>query len=94
MADSQQVDRPAVVTQAKRNSYLRHVQIHMELLQESLTGGHFGCGVVKADREEIEKRLLDIWRIACAAELEIVEARPVAGDPPRSAQIIPFRRSG
>src|SRR5512134_1092064 len=59
MADSQQVDRPAAVTQAKRDSYLRHVRIHIELLQDSLTGREFGCGVGQGDREEIEKRLLD-----------------------------------
>ena len=38
MADSKNAGRPAVVTAAKRNSFLRHVQIHMELLQDSLAG--------------------------------------------------------
>ena len=81
-------DTERVVTQAKRNSYLRHVQIHMELLQQSLAGEHFGCGVGQYDREEIEKRLDDIWNITCAAMLAVVDARPT---PPPSAQVLPFR---
>jgi hypothetical protein len=88
MADSQQVERPAGVTQAKRSSYLRHVQIHLELLQDSLAGEHLGCGVGQGDREEIERRLLEIREIAWAAELAVVAVRPA---PPPSAQVIPFR---
>jgi hypothetical protein len=101
MADSQQVERPAAVTQAKRASYLRHVRIHMELLQDSLAGGEFGCGVGQGDREEIEKRLLDIWSIACAAELAVVDRRPAPGAPSgdgaaaapgaQGGRVIPFR---
>ena len=98
MADNQQVERPAAVTQAKRNSYLRHVRIHIELLQGSLSGREFGCGVGQGDREEIEKRLLDIWSIARAAQLAIVERRPApSGDGAPAApgaqggNVIPFR---
>lgn len=93
MADSQQVDRPAAVTQAKRDSYLRHVRIHIELLQDSLTGREFGCGVGQGDREEIEKRLLDILNIARGAELAVVDVRSAADHttPPPSAQVVPFR---
>ena len=101
MADSQQVELPAVVTQAKRNSYLRHVQIHMELLQDSLTGDHTGCALGQGDREEIEKHLLGIWKIACAAQLAVADPRPAPGAPsgngPTAApgsqggKVIPFR---
>ena len=98
MADNQQVERPAAVTQAKRDSYLRHVRIHIELLQDSLTGREFGCGVEPGDREEIEKRLLDIWKIASAAQLAVVERQPApSGDGAPAApsnqgrNVIPFR---
>ena len=101
MADSQQVERPVAVTQAKRNSYLRHVQIHMELLQDSLTGDHTGCALGQGDREEIDKRLLDIWNIACAAQLAVVDPRPAPGAPSgdgapaapgtQGGNVIPFR---
>jgi hypothetical protein len=92
MADSQHTVRPAGVTQLKRASYLRHVQIHMELLRESLTGEHFGCGVGEIDREAIDRHLLEIWGIASAAQLERVEVAPPAdADPAPSAQVIPFR---
>ena len=99
MADNQQVERLAVVTQAKRNSYLRHVQIHMELLQNSLTGGEFGCGVGQGEREEIDRHLFEIWKIACAAKLAVVD--PVPGTPSgegvtpapgtQGGNVIPFR---
>lgn len=101
MADNQQVDRPAAVTQAKRDSYLRHVRIHIELLRDSLAGREFGCGVGQGDREEVERRLLDILNIACAAELAIVERLPAPGAPPgdgatpapnaQGGNVIPFR---
>ena len=91
MADSQHIERPAVVTAAKRNSYLRYVQIHMELLQDSLTGQDFGCGVAQSDVEAIDKHLLEIWRIACAAKLEVVKPRPEAAAAAQSAKVIPFR---
>ena len=93
MVDNQQVDRPAAVTQAKRDSYLRHVRIHIELLQDSLAGREFGCGVGLGDRDEIEKRLLDIWNIALGAELAVLDVRPAADNtaPPPSAQVIPIR---
>jgi len=98
MADNQQVERPEAVTQAKRDSYLRHVRIHVELLQDSLSGREFGCGVGQGDREEIEKRLLDILNIARAAKLAIVERRPApSGDGAPTApgsqggNVIPFR---
>ena len=98
MADNQQFERPAAVTQAKRDSYLRHVRIHVELLQDSLSGREFGCGVGQGDRDEIEKRLLDILNIARAAQLAIVERRPApSGDGAPAApsnqgrNVIPFR---
>ena len=98
MADNQQVERPDAVTQAKRDSYLRHVRIHIELLQGSLTGREFGCGMGQGDREEIEKRLLDIWKIASAAQLAVVERQPApSGDGAPAApsnqgrNVIPFR---
>jgi len=98
MADNQQVERPAAVTQAKHDSYLRHVRIHIELLQGSLSGREFGCGVGQGDREEIEKRLLDIWKIASAAQLAVVERQPApSGDGAPAApsnqgrNVIPFR---
>ena len=98
MADSQQVERPAAVTQAKRSSYLRHVRIHMELLQDSLMGAEFGCGLGQGDRDEIERHLRDIWSIAWAAELAVVDRRPAPpGDgaaPAPGAQggkVLPFR---
>src|SRR5215510_6974454 len=92
MADSQHTESPAVVSRIKRASYLRHVQIHLELLQNSLAGGHFGCGVGQGDRAEIEKRLLEIWHITEAAQLAVVDVRPAAHAVlPQSAQVIPFR---
>jgi len=101
MADNQQVERPDAVTQAKRDSYLRHVRIHIELLQDSLTGREFGCGVEPGDREEIEKRLLDIWNIACAAQLAVADRRPAPANPSgdgapaapgtQGRNVIPFR---
>ena len=98
MADNQQVERPDAVTQAKRDSYLRHVRIHIELLQDSLTGREFGCGMGQGDREEIEKRLLDIWKIASAAQLAVVERQTApSGDGAPAApgtqgrNVIPFR---
>ena len=98
MADNQQFERPAAVTQAKRNSYLRHVRIHIELLQGSLSGREFGCGVGQGDREEIEKRLLDILNIARAAKLAIVERLPAlsrdgapAAPGTQGGNVIPFR---
>ena len=92
MAESRHTAHPAVITAMKRDSYLRHVRIHMELLHDSLTGKHFGCGVGERDREEIDKRLLEIWSIAAAAKLEHVEVAPSAdATPPASAKILPFR---
>ena len=98
MADNHQVERPDAVTQAKRDSYLRHVRIHIELLQDSLTGREFGCGMGQGDREEIEKRLLDIWNTASAAQLAVVERQPApSGDGAPAApgtqgrNVIPFR---
>lgn len=101
MADNQQVERPAAVTQAKRDSYLRHVRIHIELLLDSLSGREFGCGVGQGDHEEIEKRLLDIWNIAWAAQLALVERRHAPGAPSgdgaptapgaQGGNVIPFR---
>ena len=101
MADNQQVERPAAVTQAKHDSYLRHVRIHIELLQGSLSGREFGCGVGQGDREEIEKRLLDIWSIARAAQLAAVDRPPGPGAPSgdgapaapsnQGRNVIPFR---
>ena len=101
MADSQHVERPVVVTQAKRDSYLRHVRVHMELLQDSLTGKQFGVDVGQKDREEIEKLLVDVWNIAWAAQLAAVDQRPAAGAPSgesvtaapgaRGGNVIPFR---
>ena len=88
MADSQHTERPAGVTPAKRDSYLRYVQIHMELLQDSLTGQDFGCGLAQGDFEAIDKLLLEIWKIARDAKLEVVEPRPT---PVPSAKVIPFR---
>ena len=97
MADSQHSERPAAVTPAKRDSYLRYVQIHMELLRGSLTGQDFGCGVAQRDLEAIDKHLLEIWKIACAAEVVAVDPRPAPDAPSgdaaatRSAKVIPFR---
>ena len=101
MADSEQVARPAAVTQAKRSSYLRHIRIHMELLHDSLAGREFGCGVGQDDREEIDRRLLEIWNIASAAELATVDPRPAPPAPSgesatstpaaRDGKVIPFR---
>jgi len=97
MVDSQHGERPAAVTPAKRDSYLRYVQIHMELLQDSLTGQDYGCGVAQRDLEAIDEHLLEIWKIACAAKLEVVDARPAPGAPSagapaaQSAKVIPFR---
>jgi hypothetical protein len=93
MADSQHTEFPAVVSRVKRASYLRHVQIHIELLQDALAGERFGCGVAQRDREEIDKRLLEIRSIAETALLASVDTRPAAEDstPPPSAQVIPFR---
>jgi hypothetical protein len=88
MADKQQTGRPAAVTQAKRDSYLRYVQIHMELLQDSLAGQDFGCGLEPGDRQEIERHLLEIWNITWTAKLEVVEPRPA---PVQSGKVIPFR---
>ena len=100
MADSQQVELP-VVTQAKRNSYLRHVQIHMDLLRDSLAGEHVGCGIGQGDRDEIEQRLLDIWHVAWAAQLAPVDRRPAPDAPSgegataapgaQGGNVIPFR---
>ncbi len=81
MADSQHTGQPAGVTQAKRDSYLRHVQVHMELLYDALTGQDFGCGLGQDDREEIDRCLFEIWKIAWAAELEVVNPRPAPGAP-------------
>ncbi|MGH9723103.1 MAG: hypothetical protein ACRD8O_23070 [Bryobacteraceae bacterium] len=81
MADSQHAELSAVVTQAKRDSYLRHVQIHMELLRDSLTGREFGCGVGQAECEAIEKHLLDIWNIAWAAQIAVVDRPPAPSAP-------------
>jgi hypothetical protein len=95
MADSQHIERPAAVTAAKRNSYLRYVQIHMELLQDALTGQDYGCGVAQRDLEAIDKHLLEIWRIVCAARVEVVDPRPApsgdAASTAKSAKVIPFR---
>lgn len=93
MADSKNAGRPAVVTAAKRNSFLRHVQIHMELLQDSLAGDEFGCGLSQADWDKIEKRLLEIWDTALTAELTVTEHQPTpaAVTPTQSATILPFR---
>jgi hypothetical protein len=88
MADSQQVELPAAVTQAKRDSYLRHVQIHMELLYDALTGQDFGCGAGQGDREEIDRHLFEIWKIACDAKLVVVDPRP---GKTQSGKVIPFR---
>jgi len=88
MADSQHTGHPAGVTQAKRDSYLRYVQIHMELLQDALSGQDFGCGLGQDDRQEIERHLLEIWNIAWTAQLVVVEPRPAT---PQSAKVIPFR---
>jgi hypothetical protein len=105
MADSRQVEQPAAVTSAKRNSFLRHVQIHMDLLQDSLTGKDFGCGIGEGegDREKIDRHLQEIWRIVWAAKLVVVDPRPAPGTPsgdapatPRTTQsgnVIPFRRA-
>jgi hypothetical protein len=90
MADSQHTGQPAGVTQAKRSSYLRHVQIHMELLQDALTGQDFGCGAGQGDREKIERHLLEIWEIAYDAKLEAVAPRPARI---QSGKVIPFRRT-
>lgn len=92
MADSQQVERPAVVSQAKRNSYLRHVQIHIELLQDSLQGREFGCGAGQGDRDAIEQHLLEMWNIISAAELAVVDLRPPrSGRGGQSGKVIPLR---
>jgi hypothetical protein len=100
MADSQHTERPVVVTRAKRDSYLRHVRIHMELLQDSLAGDHLGCGVGQGDREEIDKHLLDIWNIVWAARLAVVDRQPPSGATSDDAaaapgapggKVIPFR---
>jgi hypothetical protein len=98
MADSQKVELPVAVTQAKRNSYLRHVQIHMELLENSLAGDHTGCALGEGDREEIEKHLLGIWNIAWGAQLAVAVRRPApSGDGPTAApgsqggKVIPLR---
>jgi hypothetical protein len=88
MADSQHAGRPVAVTPAKRDSYLRHVQIHMELLQDALSGQDFGCGPGQGHLEEIDRRLLEIWNIACAAKLVVVDPRP---GKTRSGKVIPFR---
>ena len=88
MADSQNTGRPAGVTPAKRDSYLRYVQIHIELLQDALTGQDFGCGIGPGDLEAIDKRLLELWKITCAARLAVVEPRPA---PVQSAKVLPFR---
>jgi hypothetical protein len=88
MADSQHSERPAAVTPAKRDSYLRYVQIHMEVLQDSLIGQDYGCGVPQRHLEAIDKHLLEIWKIACAAKLEVVDPQPA---PIESAKVIPFR---
>ena len=90
MADSQHTERPVGVTQAKRDSYLRYVQIHIELLQDALTGQDFGCGVGLGDLEAIDKHLLEVRKIACAAKLGVVEPRPA---PVQSGKVIPFRRA-
>jgi hypothetical protein len=81
MADSQHTERPAAVTPAKRDSYLRYVQIHLELLHDSLAGQDFGCGLGQWDREEIDRHLLEIWNIAWAAKLEVVDPRPAPDAP-------------
>ena len=100
MADSQHTDRPAVVSRVKRASYLRHVQIHIELLQDALSGERFGCGVAQRDREEIDRRLLEIRNMAEAVLLIPVDARPAArvtsddapaAPGPQGGKVIPFR---
>jgi hypothetical protein len=103
MADSQQIEQPAAVTSAKRNSFLRHVQIHMDLLQDSLTGKDFGCGVGEGegDREKIDRHLQEIWRIVWAAKLIVVDPRPAPSAPSgddapkarsnQNSKVIPFR---
>jgi hypothetical protein len=91
MADSQQVERPVAVTQAKRSSYLRHVLIHMELLHDSLAGQDFGCSVGQKDREAIDRHLQEIWTIACDAKLVVVDPRPAPEAPTQSGKVIPFR---
>jgi hypothetical protein len=88
MANSQNTGKPAGVTPAKRDSYLRYLQIHIELLQDSLTGQDFGCGVGQGDLEAIDKHLVEVRKIACAAKLEVVEPRPA---PVQSGKVIPFR---
>jgi hypothetical protein len=94
MADRQHTERPAGVTQAKRDSYLRYLQIHMELLQDALTGQDFGCGVGQGDLEAINKHLLEISKLIRAAKLEHVEiAQPADNaNPPPSAKVLPFRQ--
>ena len=98
MADSQHTGQPASVTPAKRDSYLRYVQIHMELLQDALAGQDFGCGLGQDHRVEIDRHLLEIWNIAWTARLEAVDPQPAPGSPSgdaaaaaRSAKVIPFR---
>jgi hypothetical protein len=94
MADSQHTECPAVVSRVKRASYLRHVQIHMELLYDALTGQDFACGVGQGDRGEIDRHLFEIWKIACDAKLVVVDPRPALDAPSadaQSAKVIPFR---
>jgi hypothetical protein len=98
MANSQNTEKPAAVTQAKRDSYLRYVQIHIELLQDSFAGHDFGCGVGQEDRAEIDRHLVEIWGIACDAKLVVVDPRPApSGDDSaaarknQSGKVIPFR---
>jgi hypothetical protein len=101
MADSQHSERPVVVSRAKRDSYLHHVRIHMELLQDSLAGDNFGCGVGQGDRDEIDKHLLEIWNIASAVKLVVVDDRPAPAAPSADnvtaapgapgGKVIPFR---
>ena len=101
MADSQQVERLAVVSRIKRASYLRHVQIHLELLRDSLAGDNFGCGVGQGERDEIDKHLLEIWNIASTVKLVVVDGRPAPAAPSadnataapgaQGGKVIPFR---
>jgi hypothetical protein len=69
----------------------------MDLLQDSLAGQDFGCGPGQRDLEEIHRHLLEIWNIASAVKLEVIDPRPAPDAPSgdaataQSAKVIPFR---